>query len=165
MGLTSRLLAGHADVIGALEAEEISVEVGQVVVVALDTLGKLPMPEAPTATGANSRLRPDYRGGQDVIAGVPEVPILAGAGFIAGGVGDVVVVLAVQARDGVEASAVGEGYLLEVFLCERQGPKFAGGWVRGLRYSHCVITSDVMAVLREVAASPGLSLSMPDIIV
>ena len=58
-----------------------------------------------------------------------QLPIAAAAGLFAGGVGvgDIVVgVISVQARDGVEASEVGEGDLLEVLLGEDQGPLFAG---------------------------------------
>jgi hypothetical protein len=41
-----------------------------------------------------------------VIAGVAELPVGAAAGLFAGGVGDGVGVIAVQARDGVAAAAV-----------------------------------------------------------
>jgi hypothetical protein len=47
---------------------------------------------------------------------VAELPIAAAAGLFAGGVGDGVAVLTVQARDGVEASAVACGDLLEALL-------------------------------------------------
>jgi hypothetical protein len=117
-----RPLVGHAGG-GALGTEEISVEVGQVVVVALDALGKIPVPEMATAPGADARLRADDRGGQDVVAsGSPYLLIGAVAGLFAGGVGDVVGVLSVQTRDGVAAAAVGEGDLLEALFGEHEGP-------------------------------------------
>lgn len=60
------------------------------------------MPEAPAAAGAGACLRLDHRGGQDVIAGMSELPILTGASLVLTGVGD-----------GVGAAAVEEGDLLE----------------------------------------------------
>src|SRR5829696_7691173 len=95
------------------------------------------MPEATTAPRTHARLCPNDRSGQDVIAGVAELPVGAAAGLFAGCVGDGVGVRAVQARDGVEASAVGGGYLLEVLASEGEGPEFAGvGDGARVRYSH-----------------------------
>jgi len=110
---------------GALRAEKIPVEVGQVVMVVLVKLDQIPMPEPTAATGTDARLCADDADGQDVIAGVPELPILALAGLFAGGVGDAVGAAA-GSRDGVEASAVGCGDLLEATRGEGEGAKFAG---------------------------------------
>jgi DNA invertase Pin-like site-specific DNA recombinase len=52
-------LVGHAGVIRALPAQKIAVEVGQVVVVVLVELGKLPRGEAPAAPGALALSRPE----------------------------------------------------------------------------------------------------------
>ena len=105
-------------------ADDVALEERQRIVADLD---QLPMPEAPPAAGADPRLGPNDSRGQDVIASrSPYLPIGAATGLLTGGVGDVVVVLAVQARDGVGAAAVGEGDLLEALLGERQGPQFAG---------------------------------------
>ncbi len=114
-----------AGVVGARRAEMIAVEVRQVVVVVFGKLGKLPMPETAPTARAHARLRTNDRGGQDVIADVAELPIAAAAGLGVAGVGDVVRA-ATRCRDGVEAAAVGEGDLLEVFAGESERPKFAG---------------------------------------
>jgi len=124
-------LVGDAGVISARRAEEISIEVRQIVVVALDALDQLPMPETASTASTHASLGPNHRSSQDVIASVPELPIYALAGLFACGVGDVVMVIAVLGRDGVGAAAVGEGYLLEALLGESEGAKLAGGWVRG----------------------------------
>jgi hypothetical protein len=149
-----------AGVIGALRAEKIPVEVGKPIMQAFDTFEEIPMPEPTAATGTDARLCADDADGQDVIAGVPELPILALAGLFAGRVGDAVGAAA-GSRDGVEASSVRCGDLLEATRGEGEGAKFAGvavGVVRWVRYP-CGVHSDssfLWAVLREAATSPGL---------
>ena len=100
-------------------------EVRQVVVVVFGKLGKLPMPKAAPTPRADAGLRTNNRGGQDVIAGVAELPIAAAAGLGAGGVADGVGAAA-RCRDLVEAAAMASGDLLEAFAGELEGPVFAG---------------------------------------
>jgi hypothetical protein len=70
-----------AGVIGAARAEEVPVEVGQIVVAALYAFGKLPMPEPVPASGTDASLGPDDRGGQDVVAGgAADLPVGVGTG-------------------------------------------------------------------------------------
>src|SRR5215216_1698152 len=130
------ILVLDAGIIGALPAEPITVEVRQVVMVVLVKLSKLLMPETTPAAGTDARLCAHDRGGQDMIAGVVELPIGTVAALLTSGVGDVVAVLAMQARDGVEASAVACCDLLEALLGKHEGPEFAGvGDGARVRYS------------------------------
>ena len=130
-----------AGVIGARRAEEISVEVRQVVVVVLVELDELPMPKAAPTPRADAGLGPNHRAGQDVIAGMAELPIAAAAGLGTGAVADGVGTAA-RCRDLVEASAVASGDLLEVFAGESERPKLAGiGAGRWVRYP-CGVHSD-----------------------
>jgi hypothetical protein len=129
--------------IGTRRAEMVAVEVREAVVVAsfAIALDQLPMPETTSAASADARLRADDTDGQDVIAGVAELPIGTMAALVMSGVGDGIGVLTMQARDGVEASAVASGDLLEVVLCQSEGPKLAGvgvGAVRWVGYPCCV---------------------------
>jgi hypothetical protein len=105
---------------GASLTHHIAVKVGQVIL--LENLDHIPMPETMSTASTDARLGADDCGGQDVIAGVAELPVGAAAGLFAGGVGDVVGVLSVQTRDGVAAAAVGEGDLLEALFGEHEGP-------------------------------------------
>src|SRR5215212_4547309 len=73
-GHYDRSLVLDAGGIGARRAELVAVEVRQVVVVALDALDQLAMPETATTSGADARLGADDAGGQHVIAGVAELP-------------------------------------------------------------------------------------------
>jgi hypothetical protein len=140
-----------AGVIGASRAEEIPVEVRQVVVVALEDLDQLPMPETVSTASTDARLGPDHSSSQDVIAGMAELPIGAVAGLLTSRVGDVVGVLAVQARDVVVPAAMACGDLLEVVLGEGHGPEFAGvGDGARVRYSHDV------NLLSRLAGSRGV---------
>jgi hypothetical protein len=77
------------------------VKVRQVVVVVLNTLDHIPMPETVSTSGTDARLGTDHRSGQDVIAGVTELPVGAAAGLFACRIGDVVGVVTAQARDSV----------------------------------------------------------------
>jgi hypothetical protein len=136
MGQTLRPgLVGDAGVIGARRAELVTIEVGQVVVIALDALDQLPMPEAPPAPRTHARLGPNHCGGHHVIAGAAELPVGAAAGLFACRVGDVVAMLTMQARDGVGAAATGERDLLKVHAGEVEGPEFAGVEGALVRYS------------------------------
>ena len=89
---------------GARLARDVALVECQMILV--EDLDQLPMPEPAAAPGAHARLRPDHSRTEDVITAMPVLPILAAAGLGAGGVGDVVAMLAVQARDGVEPAAV-----------------------------------------------------------
>jgi hypothetical protein len=120
-------------------------------VVTLDALDQLPVPETVPTASTDARLGPHHRSSQDVIAGVPELPISATAGFFAGGVGDVVGVLTVQARDGVDTAAMGDRDLLEVLLARARAlSSRVLGTVRG-----CAIVMAVNLLVR-LAGSRGV---------
>jgi hypothetical protein len=144
----------------ARPAQMVPFEVGKVVVVALVKLDQLPMPETVSTASTDARLSPDHHSGQDVIAGVAELPISAAAGFFAGGVGDGVAVLAVQARDGVETTTVGEGNLLEALLGEPKASSLAGVIPGRLRYTdgrgHCGLLPFGLEVRDCFGRRPGL---------
>jgi len=110
-------------VIGARLAHDVTLVEGQVIL--LEDLDQLPMPETTAAAGTHARLGPHDADGQDVIANMPKLPILTGAGLGVAGVGDLVRAAA-GSRDGVEAAAVASGDLLEATLGEGEGPEFAG---------------------------------------
>ena len=89
---------------GASLTHHIALVEGQVIF--LENLDQLPIPDTAPTASTDARLGPDDAGGHHVIAGVAELPIAAAAALRVAGVGDVVAVLAVQARDGVAAAAV-----------------------------------------------------------
>jgi hypothetical protein len=95
---------------GASLTHHIAVKVGQVIL--LENLDHIPMPETMSTASTDARLGADDCGSQNVIAGVAELPIAAAAGLFTGRVGDVVGVLAVQARDGVGTAAMRSGDFL-----------------------------------------------------
>jgi hypothetical protein len=106
-------------VIGARLAYDVTLVEGQVVI--FEDLDQVPMPEAVSAASTNARLGSDDGRSQDVIAGVPELPISAAADLMTGGIGDGVAVLTVQTRNGVATATVGEGNRLEALLGKCEG--------------------------------------------
>ncbi len=99
-------------------------------------LEEIPVAKAASTAGADPRLGPHDGDGLDVIADVAVLPAEALTRLLACRVGDVVTPLAAaRSRDGVAASAVRRGNLLEALFGEGEGPEFAGvGTGGGVRY-------------------------------